>query len=130
MSTLTSWVISSPTAAYFWEPRMADQAVTTQVLFRLPTVPPQSLLSLLRELSGASRFHSSGSSPGPTGLSWDSMEKVTKYCYPPTNKLYYLVAAQGDGEFCTGGGGYADIFFQLPPGLNQLDGNAGVHDRG
>jgi len=54
----------------------------------------------------------------------DSVEKATKYCYAPTNKLYYLVAAQGDGEFCTGDGGCADIFFQLPPGLNQLDGNA------
>ncbi|TGJ82873.1 hypothetical protein E0Z10_g5898 [Xylaria hypoxylon] len=54
----------------------------------------------------------------------DSVEKATKYCYPPTNKLYYLVAAEGDGDFCTGDGGCADIFFQLPPGLNQLDGNA------
>ncbi|KAJ2984421.1 hypothetical protein NUW58_g6066 [Xylaria curta] len=54
----------------------------------------------------------------------DSVEKATKYCYAPTNKLYYLVAAQGDGEICTGDGGCADIFFQLPPGLDQLDGNA------
>ncbi|KAI0467015.1 hypothetical protein F4859DRAFT_518632 [Xylaria cf. heliscus] len=54
----------------------------------------------------------------------DDVEKKTRYCHTYTNKLYYLVAAKGDGQFCTGDGGCADTNFQLPPGLDQLDGTA------
>ncbi|KAK5629492.1 hypothetical protein RRF57_005207 [Xylaria bambusicola] len=37
-------------------------------------------------------------------------------------QIIFLVVASGDGEFCTGASGHADILFQLPPGLDQLDG--------
>ncbi|KAF2963571.1 hypothetical protein GQX73_g10007 [Xylaria multiplex] len=50
----------------------------------------------------------------------EDVEKKTKCCHSATSRLYYLVAAKGYGEFCTGDGGCADIFFQLPPGLDQL----------
>lgn len=52
----------------------------------------------------------------------DNVAKATMYCYGPTNQLYYVVGAIGDGQFCTGDGGCAEILFQLPPGLDQLNG--------
>ncbi|KAI1326035.1 hypothetical protein F5Y16DRAFT_248164 [Xylariaceae sp. FL0255] len=53
----------------------------------------------------------------------DAVASASKYCYTPTNKLYYLVGATGDGQFALGGGGTGEVDFQMLPGLDKLGNN-------
>ncbi|KAI0968045.1 glycosyl hydrolases family 18-domain-containing protein [Xylaria arbuscula] len=53
----------------------------------------------------------------------DGTASSTRYCDTSTNTLYYLVAASGQSEICTGDSdSCTSSFFQPPLGLNQLDG--------
>ncbi|KAI0182679.1 chitinase [Xylaria flabelliformis] len=100
----------------------ADLTLTAEKAFWGFTIPLGWQLSGTHGFIIDSGFACDTSGNPLSGYMTDDVEKKTKYCH--SNRLYYLVAAKGDGEFCDGDGGCADILFQLPPGLDQLDGTA------